>query len=534
MGDAGRREALGQVFTPAPLAALLARLLGAGRDDYVWPSRTVLDPACGAGSLLVAVAEARRTAGFSVAASLRGLEGWDRDPTAAWLCRAELVAWALANEDGLFPPGPLRVEVVDALSRDGRAGELLDGAGVGAVIGNPPYLEAKRMGRAEPGLRDRLRRDFPHLGGAFDLYLAFCWRALDLVDEGGHIALLLPNKVTEGRYAAAFRERILHDPGLSLAHLVDLSRLQPRPFPGTSVYPAMLHLARGPARGPVRALRAHDEADLARPMDEWSRMQIADLRRIGGEHPLFVPFETWPDLAPLCDLPRLGSVARFVSTCSFHAKGLRERYVGPEAAPGAHPYLGGLSHTRRAEVEPFRVRWDGHWIRYDEAALRGEGNPLPDLTATFLRPKAIVCQHSTRVRVVGDFAGRWVTKDVYPVGWPTDPRWTLEQLVAVLGSTVFTAFYNTVYQGILVGGETYHYLPAFLHTVPVPRDPAALAGLDGLVRDLHDGDGPADAVLWDRIDSVVAAAYGVSEPARRRMIRVHLDRVGAPAPEVKP
>src|SRR5690606_40893657 len=47
------------------------------------------------------------------------------------------------------------------------------GAGVGAVVANPPYLEAKRMARAEPGLRERLREAFPELKGAFDLYMAF-------------------------------------------------------------------------------------------------------------------------------------------------------------------------------------------------------------------------------------------------------------------------------------------------------------------------------------------------------------------------
>ena len=41
-----------------------------------------------------------------------------------------------------------------------------------------------------------------------------------------------------------------------------------------------------------------------------------------------------------------------------------------------------------------------------------------------------------------------------------------------------TAEMNTVYQGIVVGGETYHYLPAFLRHVPMPRDIEALAALE--------------------------------------------------------
>jgi len=72
------------------------------------------------------------------------------------------------------------------------------------------------------------------------------------------------------------------------------------------------------------------------------------------------------------------------------------------------------------------------------------------------------------MKAVADFEGRWVTKDVYPVGWPITPEWSLETLTAVMNSTVFTALYNTLYRGIVVGGETYHYLPAFLNRVPIP------------------------------------------------------------------
>ncbi|MBT3223580.1 MAG: N-6 DNA methylase, partial [Proteobacteria bacterium] len=182
----GVKVRLGQVFTPAPLARLLARI--SLSNQWRWPEPTILDPACGAGSLLVAAAEWRFSCGLDASAAIADLEGWDRDPVAAWLCRAALVEWALSK--GGAVPAPLRIfGGVDALNPG-----PLDHP-VGAWICNPPYLEAKRMGRAEPGLRDRLRRVFPELKGAWDLYLAFCLRALAQVGEGGSIGLLLPNKV---------------------------------------------------------------------------------------------------------------------------------------------------------------------------------------------------------------------------------------------------------------------------------------------------------------------------------------------------
>lgn len=519
--DTATRTALGQVFTPEPLSRLVAEVSGCGQDQG--GDASLLDPACGAGSLLIAAADARRAEDRETAAVLTALEGWDRDPVAAWACRASLVLWALKRPTGPIP-GPLRVEVRDALE--------VRRACFGTILSNPPYLEAKRMGKAAPGLRKQLSGRFPQLRGAFDVYLAFCWAALDWVAPGGRIVLLLPNKVLQGRYAADFRRALLEGAGARLTQLVDLARLKPRPFPNASVYPVILRIDRGASSSTYVGRRMTRPADLA----DAPRLPVdhSAVRQIGGEQPLFVPFaETWPDLAPLLSLPRLGSIARIVSTCSFHARGLRERFVTPNRpARHAHPYIGGPSRARRTEIAPFRLRWEGWWITYDQDALRRDfRNPLPDLHTTFLRSKVILCQHAVRVRAWADLEGRYVTKDTYPVAWPTGPHWTVPRLTAVMQSTVFTALYNTFFQGILVGGETYHYLPAFLSMVPVPPgDHAALADADELVLAIQADDGSVDGALWEELDRRVARAYGLSEPARQRMIAVHLARVGAERP----
>lgn len=534
--DRHTRTALGQVFTPEPLAQLVARMAGLGEDEPDEP--TILDPASGAGSLLVAALEQRRRAGWDTARALEHAEGWDRDALAAWGCRAALVEWALQQPTGSVP-GALRVLSGEDALGDGAPARLRRREppyerGVGTVLSNPPYLEAKRMNRAEPGLKERLRERFPVLRGAFDLYLAFCWAAMEWCAEDGRMVFLLPNKVLQGRYASVFRERIVYDGEPALVRLADLSRMQPRPFPGTGVYPVILRLDRSQGADGFGARRLDAPRALDEPVASWPRVSLKAIRRVGGDHPIFVPFEqTWPDLEPLFDLPRFEEVATAVSTCSFHKRGLRERFVGPERPDTlAYPYLGGPSRARRTEVAPFRIRWEGWWIRYDQQALRSEfGNPLPDLQRTFLRPKVIFCQHATRLRAWADFEGRWVTKDVYPVAWPTAPGWTLGTLLAVMQSTVFTALYNTLYQGVVCGGETYHYLPAFLRRVPVPRDlPVALADADPWVRALQEGEGEVDGEAWDRLDRLVAEAYGISEAARQRMIEVHLRRVGAEVP----
>ncbi|MEZ4321083.1 MAG: N-6 DNA methylase [Myxococcota bacterium] len=495
------RERLGQVFTPPLLARALADLVRAERPG------SVLDPAAGDGSLLLAVADRRVAHGHGTAQVLDALTGWDLDPLATWLCRIALVDWALDHAGGPIP-GPLRVSCRDGLGGD----ERFD-----LVVSNPPYLEAKRMGRAQPGLRERLREAFPELTGAFDLYLAFALESLTRAPVAG---LILPNKVCQGRYAARFRERVTREG--RLAGLLDLARVRPRPFRGTGVYPVVLHLERGTT---LRAARCETPGEVASP--GFAEVSHAALASVGGELPWFVPFDTWPVLAPLFQLPRLGSVARIVTTCSFHKAGLRERFVTPDKpASRAFPYLGGPSRAKQTEIQPFQERWAGWWIAYEQDRLRTEhGNSLPPL-AIFQRPKALFNQHDRRMSAWADAQGRFVSKDVYPVAWPEHADWTLSRLVGLFNATVFTALYNTVFQGIVVGGETYHYLPAFLAIVPVP-DGRALTELDELVPRMQDA---PDGSLWERIDRVVTAAYGLTEADRAELVSTHLTRVGAPAP----
>jgi hypothetical protein len=216
-------------------------------------------------------------------------------------------------------------------------------------------------------------------------------------------------------------------------------------------------------------------------------------------------------------VPPLREQARARSTCSFHARGLRERFVGPEdTVPDGLPYLGGRSFTRRNEVQPFQVDWAGYRIRYDEDALRAVGNPLPPLDR-FRGPKAILCQHARSAIAWFDADGRFVTKDVYPIVLPLDgsPE-AAAGLVAILNSRVFSTLYALMYRGIAIGSGYLHFLPVFLHAVPVPPIPHGLAGaVLALQRDPTVG-------AWEVLDDAVSDLYGL-DPDERGAVRAFAD-----------
>lgn len=156
--------ASGAYLTPAPLADLLARLIPGS------PS-SVLDPACGGGTLLAAAA--RRGA--------RDLYGQDNLPVQALRSAVSLMLTA--------PEAEVTVRAADSLRADAFPDLLAD-----AVLCNPPY-GVRDWGHDELAYDPRWAYGVP---ARAESELAWVQHALAHLAPGGHAALLLP-PATAGR-----------------------------------------------------------------------------------------------------------------------------------------------------------------------------------------------------------------------------------------------------------------------------------------------------------------------------------------------
>lgn len=167
---------LGAWYTPEPLVNRLAEWVTAGarpRDDGR-PLR-VIDPACGDGRLLTAVADRLHAAGLAVEAI-----GCDIDPTAS----------------AAITDTRIRCVTGDALGLDW-SGLGLDDADL--VIANPPFLSQMASATTRGAASGRG-------GGPYaDAAMEFCCLAVDLCRDGGRVALVLPQSVLAARDAGPLR-----------------------------------------------------------------------------------------------------------------------------------------------------------------------------------------------------------------------------------------------------------------------------------------------------------------------------------------
>ena len=212
---ADRVKANGVHYTPPDLAAFLAGALCRHATPRENGPIRVLDPACGDGSLLLALAEATPP---TIQARLE-LVGYDTDASALAKASATLgelrdVFTDLRNADFLSLP----------TSGARREASLFDGAGAQAaapphfdfVIANPPYVRTQVLG-AERAQQLAAAYD---LSGRVDLYHAFVKAIAASLRAGGTLGLLTSNRFLYTQAGAATREALLRD--FELCHLFDL------------------------------------------------------------------------------------------------------------------------------------------------------------------------------------------------------------------------------------------------------------------------------------------------------------------------
>ena len=191
------RSKHGRHYTPQPLAAELwamtKRAMGWKRPQPL--TGCIVDPACGAGALLLPVLREHLGAAALVDAQLalnalpNYIVGIDNDPAAVWLANVLLASEMLPI---LARTERARRKPLPALARHGDGLAVRDER-VRAVIMNPPYGRVRLDGHERARFADSLY-------GHANLYGLFIAAALESLDDEGALAALVPTSFLSGRY----------------------------------------------------------------------------------------------------------------------------------------------------------------------------------------------------------------------------------------------------------------------------------------------------------------------------------------------
>lgn len=187
-------------YTPPELAGFLAEVTVQALGERDGPVQ-ILDPACGDGSLLLAIA---KVVPASLLSSLI-LTGYETDLAA--LAEAEpILTNSGAGGVTLLAQDFLSVEGVEPESEYGQR-SLFDrekpvGQRFDAVIANPPYVRTQVLGaKKAQELAERFR-----LTGRVDLYQAFAQAMANVLKPGGVLGLLTSNRFLTVKSGASLRQ----------------------------------------------------------------------------------------------------------------------------------------------------------------------------------------------------------------------------------------------------------------------------------------------------------------------------------------
>lgn len=185
--DGPRRKDFGQYYTPPDMAGHLSQSFLAH-----YPPGPVIDPACGAGGLLIPVIRRR---------GWQAVYGADIDPVAVEVAR--MVAWLAA------PSPPPWEALADQFSAQDSLLTPFPAAWPGAfagVITNPPFRNAIRS-PLPAEQRAAIRTRLSAWRGAADLAYAFLALAEDLLSPNGVAGFVLPRAALANRAAAPILAR---------------------------------------------------------------------------------------------------------------------------------------------------------------------------------------------------------------------------------------------------------------------------------------------------------------------------------------
>ena len=476
------KQGKGMIFTPVPVINYILHQVGFPNQLSIIDNQTIIDLSSGSGLFLAKAVDLLLNQNLEITSTSEILSyiqdnviGFDIDLIAVFISKFNLALTILNCFKGKFSPKLSfipNIHLTNSLDKQGKK----DPSQVKAtknklydfVVGNPPYIEAKRMDKKTKKL---CLDNFPKAARAhFDVYSCFVELGIDLLKAGGKLGYIIPSKFLSSRYSKEMRRYLLENNLIS--EVVDLTHqnvFQP------AVYPIILILDKNKQQQTSIKLAHNVNYDelLSRNFNSKIKNIETEFFNRTTNKTIFLPDST--SLSIIDSILnkaefRLGDLIKFRWAISFHKRGLREHFVFEKpTSDKSRKFLGGKPFGGNREVERYSINWRGYYLEYDHEKAIGMKNNFPDI-GIFGSKKIIICQHALRMRATIDEEG-YVCKDIFLLGHLTQEAKnlgiSLEFILSLLNSELFSYLYSIMYSSTEITGKYLHYLPMYLHDLPL-------------------------------------------------------------------
>jgi adenine-specific DNA-methyltransferase len=416
---------------------------------------------------------------------------------------------------------------MEFFSYDVHFAQVMADGGFDVVVGNPPWI---RSSRVDPALRRMIAERYQFFRGSGpgfrqgDLAVAFFERGLALVRRGGVLALLVPSKFLNARYARDLRRSLAHEHRVLAVDDWSERRL----FEGDT-FPAAITILREREQNAAVEARSGEQSFLlgqsslvAGGEGEWSLLPPEVSALIGRLRDRFPPLAATLGRAPLMGVKTGDNGRFFIPEVIVRGPSIEIAGVAVPADALCRCIRGRDVRRWRAEgstwmLWPPRHGWNGQdpWVRELSSALDVD---VSSLRLAYVRPEhlgtKVIWKDVSRglQAVVADDS-----VDINGIGFPVVPNQTtyfldvadLEEgyvIAAVLNSSTVNAL------GVSIAERAkdahFRYFAVTVGGIPLPeisRGGKEWRELAKLSRRGHAG-----FDVQEEVDRTVAALYGLS------------------------
>ncbi|MDD3747846.1 MAG: Eco57I restriction-modification methylase domain-containing protein [Candidatus Bipolaricaulis anaerobius] len=337
--------------------------------------------------------------------------------------------------------------------------------GFDAVIGNPPYINAIELNKLLSGYEKPFwREQFVSASGAYDIYILFIERGLQLVAKEHLVSFITPNKFLSAPYAIAFRQLI--GSKHQLVSLCNWSRC--KVFEDPAVYPVVSVFRRtdkSPQPYIIRSLIAGIDGNPSGQVISHESAKLTMLPDFLWSFLLSANIDLVTKISALSEsLHRIASVQATSTAAEADAfsEAIREGKASSAASKlintgliDRYDTLGGIDLLTHKGVS------------YKQPYLDLDRSMISEMRRNLYRtPKVIFAKIAPHIEAFPDLSGEYAsinTNCVY------NSRCALTYVCALLNSRLLSFIYAEYFGSLIMSGGYFQFQAPQLEVLPIRR-----------------------------------------------------------------